>query len=67
MPAPCWADNPSWYAVFEVVWDGPIRHQAEEIAWGAFMPEDELVGVLDEWAFAPDGLEAFRRYLARGR
>jgi 8-oxo-dGTP pyrophosphatase MutT (NUDIX family) len=61
------ADNPSWYAVFEVVWDGPIRHQAEEVAWGAFMPEDELVGRLDEWPFVPDGLEAFRRYLTQLR
>jgi 8-oxo-dGTP pyrophosphatase MutT (NUDIX family) len=57
------ADNPSWFAVFEVVWDGPIRHQPEEVAWGAFLPEDELVRRLDEWPFCPDGLAGFRRYL----
>ncbi|HYT26365.1 MAG TPA: NUDIX domain-containing protein [Actinomycetota bacterium] len=58
------ADNPSWIAIFEVVWDGPIRHQAEEIAWGAFLTPDELLRKLDEWPFVPDSLEGFRLYRA---
>lgn len=56
-------DNPAWFAVFEVRWDGPLRPQPEEIAWGAFMPEADLLQRLSEWKFVPDGLEAFRLYL----
>jgi isopentenyldiphosphate isomerase len=52
-----------WTCGYEVVWDGSIRHQAEEIAWGGFMPESDLIAKLDAWPFVPDGLVAFRRYL----
>ena len=52
-----------WTCCYEVVWDGPIRHQEEEIAWGRFMPEAELTAKLDELPFVPDGLVVFRRYL----
>ncbi len=52
-----------WTEAFEVRWDGPIRHQPEEVAWGAFLPEAELLAKLDEWAFVPDGVDVFRRYL----
>jgi 8-oxo-dGTP pyrophosphatase MutT (NUDIX family) len=61
------AENPSWSAVFEVTWDGPVRPQASEIAWGAFLADDELLARLEEWPFVPDGLEAYRRYLAERR
>ena len=44
-------------------WDGPIRHQPEEVAWGAYLSEAELVAKLDEWPFVPDGVEVFSRYL----
>jgi isopentenyldiphosphate isomerase len=56
----------TWNAVFEVVWDGPIVHQPEEIAWGAFLTEEELRWRLETgtWTFVPDGLELLRRYLA---
>jgi isopentenyldiphosphate isomerase len=55
----------TWNAVFEVVWDGPIVHQPEEIAWGAFVTEEELRSRLraGPWVFVPDGLELLRRYL----
>jgi isopentenyldiphosphate isomerase len=52
-----------WTCCYEVVWDGPIRHREEEIAWGRFMPEVELTAKLDELPFVPDGLVVFRRYL----
>ena len=52
-----------WTEAFEVRWDGPIRHQPEEVAWGAYLSEPELVAKLDEWPFVPDGVEVFRRYL----
>jgi hypothetical protein len=57
-------ENPSWSALFEVTWDGPVTPQASEIAWGGFLTLDELVARLDEWRFCPDGLEVFRRWLA---
>ena len=50
--------------MFEVVWDGPIRHQPEEVAWGAYLGEGELLAKLERWPFVPDGLEIYRRYLA---
>jgi isopentenyldiphosphate isomerase len=52
-----------WTCCYEVVWDGPVRHQEEEIAWGRFMPEGELTAKLDELPFVPDGLVVFRRYM----
>jgi isopentenyldiphosphate isomerase len=57
------ADINWWAYAYEVMWDGPIQHQEEEIAWGEFMPEANLIAKLEEWPFVPDGLVAFRRYL----
>jgi isopentenyldiphosphate isomerase len=57
-------ENPSWSALFEVTWDGPVHPQASEIAWGAFLTMDELAARLEEWPFCPDGLEVFRRWQA---
>ena len=51
-------------AVYRVVWDGPIEHQASEIAWGAYCTVAELVANAQGWAFVPDGLELFQRLLA---
>jgi isopentenyldiphosphate isomerase len=57
-----------WTCAYEVAWDGAIRQQEEEIAWGGFMPEADLIAKLLEWSFVPDGLVVFRRYLdERGR
>jgi isopentenyldiphosphate isomerase len=58
----------SWTCAYEVVWDGPIHQQKEEITWGGFIPEADLIAKLLEWSFVPDGLVVFRRYLdERGR
>jgi isopentenyldiphosphate isomerase len=59
-------ENPSWSALFEVTWDGPVVPQASEIAWGAFLTLEELAARMAEWTFCPDGLEIFRRWLAGG-
>lgn len=54
--------NNAWMSLYEVVWPGSIRHQEEEISWGAYMTEEEIAAKLDEWPFAPDHLEVFERY-----
>ncbi len=43
--------------VFETTWDGPVVHQPEEVAWGAWMTLDELRALLADptWPFVPDG------------
>jgi len=51
-------------AVYSVEWNGPIVHQASEIAWGAFQSRAELLANLELFEFVPDGLELFTRYLA---
>ncbi|WIX99904.1 NUDIX domain-containing protein [Amycolatopsis mongoliensis] len=55
---------------FEVRWDGPIQHQAEEIVEGRWIPLEDLRAWVDDPApelpFIPDGREGvqewFRRY-----
>jgi hypothetical protein len=46
--------------VFETRYDGPVQHQPEEVAWGAWMPLRELLGHIDGplelWPFVPDTL-----------
>ncbi len=44
--------------------DGPIRLQAEEIAWGAFVSLDEADRIMREQPCCPDGIDVLRRYLA---
>ncbi len=51
-----------WGAAFDVVWDGPIRWQASEVAWGAFVPPDALDAMIERERFCPDGLEVFERW-----
>ena len=43
---------------------GPVTPQAEEVAWHAFLPEEELEQRLGEWEWVPDGLEAYERLRA---
>ncbi|WP_208105835.1 NUDIX hydrolase [Streptomyces sp. GC420] len=50
-----------WSAVHEVRCEPPVDPQAEEIAWHAFLTEEELAARLGEWEWVPDGLEAYRR------
>jgi len=51
-------------AVYEVEWDGPIRHQESEVAWGAFVGLKALGKVMDELEFCPDGRGVLERLLA---
>ena len=53
-----------WATVYQVRCDPPVRPQAEEVAWHAFLPEDELAARLPTWDWVPDGLEAYHRYLS---
>jgi 8-oxo-dGTP pyrophosphatase MutT (NUDIX family) len=53
-----------WSAVYEVRCELPVRPQVEEVAWHAFLTEEELAVRLPEWAWVPDGLEAYRRLRA---
>ncbi len=57
--------NNAWISLYEVMWPGPIRNQEEEISWGAYMTEEEIVSKLREWQFAPDHLEVFDHFLSR--
>ncbi|APE20656.1 MULTISPECIES: NUDIX hydrolase [Streptomyces] len=50
-----------WSAVYEVRCDLPVNPQAEEVAWHAFLTEEELAGRLGDWAWVPDGLAAHER------
>nr|WSW46644.1 NUDIX domain-containing protein [Streptomyces sp. NBC_01001] len=55
-----------WSYVHEVRCDLPVRPQESEVAWHAWLPEEELAErVADgEWEWVPDGLEAYRRLRA---
>jgi isopentenyldiphosphate isomerase len=59
--------NNAWITLYEVAWAGPIRHQEEEISWGKFMSEEELLARVAEWPFAPDHLEVFERFRVSSR
>ncbi|MBM7093657.1 NUDIX domain-containing protein [Streptomyces sp. S12] len=50
-----------WSAVYEVRCELPVRPQAEEVAWYAFLPVPELRRRLGEWEWVPDGLAAWQR------
>jgi isopentenyldiphosphate isomerase len=58
LPEGDYADECTSYRayLYACVWDGPIRHQPEEIDWGAWMSPAELVQRLDDpdWPFVPD-------------
>lgn len=54
-----------WSRVYEVRCELPVRPQAEEVAWHAFLTRDELDRRLTEWTWVPDGLEAYRRLRAQ--
>lgn len=59
--------NFSWIRCYEVLWDGPIRHQPEEVQWGQWLDFDQL----EEWTkkvpIVPDGLSVFAAYLEHRR
>lgn len=55
----------SWFCdVYQAEWTGPVAPQAEEIDWYGWLTEEEIADRLSAWEFVPDGLEAYRRYLA---
>lgn len=52
---------------YEVRWDGPLRHQPEEVVWGGWVTIAELRLRLADprrWPFVPDGRVAIERWLA---
>ncbi|MBB5152622.1 NUDIX hydrolase [Saccharopolyspora phatthalungensis] len=54
--------------LYETQWDGPIVHQAEEIAEGWWMPLAELRARLrdPQWPFVPDGRQFIKEWFAHG-
>lgn len=52
--------------LYEVRWDGPLRHQPEEVVWGGWVTVDELRAVLADpaYPFTPDGRMGIERWLA---
>jgi hypothetical protein len=53
--------------VFDVVWDGPIRWQPEEVAWGTFLSLDDVDAMIERERFCPDSLEVFERWRRQAR
>ncbi|EGX59050.1 NUDIX hydrolase [Streptomyces zinciresistens K42] len=53
-----------WSAVYEVRCPLPVRPQAEEVAWHAFLTDAEVARRLTEWEWVPDGLAAHERLRA---
>jgi isopentenyldiphosphate isomerase len=52
----------TWFLqVYEVVCALPVHPQPEEVAWYAFLTDDEVEERLGEWEVTPDGLECHRR------
>jgi 8-oxo-dGTP pyrophosphatase MutT (NUDIX family) len=51
----------AWGAVYEVRWDGPVRHQESEVAWSGWVTPGELPRMLAELDFCPDSREIFER------
>ncbi|WP_198961751.1 NUDIX domain-containing protein [Pseudonocardia sp. MH-G8] len=52
---------------YEARWDGPLRHQPEEVVWGEWVTLAQLRTRLDDpgrWPFVPDGRVAIERWLA---
>jgi isopentenyldiphosphate isomerase len=50
-------EHTSYHAyLYYCVWDGPIRHQPEEVEWGGWMSPAELLDRLADpaWPFVPD-------------
>jgi 8-oxo-dGTP pyrophosphatase MutT (NUDIX family) len=60
-------DAQAWGAVYEVRWDGPVRPQASEVAWSAWVGPAELERMLGTLPFCPDSREVFARLGATGR
>ena len=63
-----YGDDQTRYVSFqyEVTYDGPIRWQPEEVAWGAWMTLEELSERLEDpqWRFVPDSRAMLGPWLA---
>ncbi len=55
--------NRSWIYVYEVVWDGALRHQPEEVVWGSWVDATDLMDMVRKVNFVPDGEEIFLHFL----
>ncbi|MEU3747639.1 MULTISPECIES: NUDIX domain-containing protein [Streptomyces] len=55
-----------WSAVYEVRCELPVDPQVEEVAWHAFLTDEELAERLGDWEWVPDGLAAYERLRADG-
>ena len=64
-----YADAHTDYVAFlyETVYDGPIRLQPEEVAWGAWLPPRQVLAWLDDpdRPFVPDTSALLRAHLER--
>lgn len=49
---------------YECTWDGPIRWQPEEVAWGEWVTPQRLVEMLDRLPFVPDTVANLTPWLA---
>ena len=50
-------DHTTYHAyLYTCVWDGPVKHQPEEVEWGDWITPADLLAKLDgsEWSFMPD-------------
>lgn len=55
-----------WTAAYEVRWEGDVRLQPEEVAWGAFVTVAELDRMLEDLGFGPDSRDLYARLRAEG-
>jgi len=60
-----YADDHTRYHAYcyECTWDGPIRWQPEEVAWGEWVAPARLLEMLDELVFMPDTVANLRPWL----
>jgi isopentenyldiphosphate isomerase len=60
-----YADQHTRYRAFlySCTYDGPIRWQPEEVAWGSWVAPARLVEMLDELPFVPDSTSNLRGWL----
>jgi 8-oxo-dGTP pyrophosphatase MutT (NUDIX family) len=60
-------DGRCFGGVFDVVWDGPIRWQPEEVAWGTFLTLEDVDAMIERERFCADSLEVFERWRREAR
>ncbi len=65
-----YADERSQYHAYgyTTTYDGPIRWQPEEVAWGTWVSPDELLAMVEDpaYSFAPDTLAFLRSWMREG-